>query len=333
MRALAFGQAIIRAPVDWPDAVRALAEGAGAVAANLEGCLPPPGAFRMKAKTVHPAHPEALAALAALGVSHLALANNHVWDYGPAGVIATREAALAVGFAVAGAGRTLAEAAAPALSRGLALIAVDLGPTPDWAIAGAGPGVNPLRLTRVLGLPGQDLARLRALAEATGDSRRRDRRLAMGYDAPTRHEMLFGLAVEEADAAGERHEADPADLDRLAGTIAAARAEADLVLVTGHYHHWAPDWQGPPAWLAPLARQIAAAGADALAFHGPPIAYPLWPDPRCPVAPGLGNLVFHTLRADRYDSAALPVRTGAALGFGDGPARLDHFDIPPIPGR
>lgn len=332
MRALAVGQAIIRAPVDWPDPIRALAAGAGAVAANFEGCLPPPGAWRMKAKTVHSAHPGALAALAALGVSHLSLANNHAWDFGLDGLVATRDAARAAGFAVAGAGRTLAEAAAPALARGLALIAVDLGPTPDWAVAGAGPGVNPLRLTRVLGLPGADLARLRTLAAATGDSDRRDRRRAIGYDAPTRHETLFGLAVEETETPGERLEPDAADLDRLAAAIGAARAEADLVLVSGHYHHWAPDWQRPPDWLAALAVQIAAAGPDALAFHGPPVAYPLASAGACPVAPGLGNLVFHTARAERYDAAGLPVRTGAALGFGDGAARLDRFAIPPIPG-
>lgn len=336
MRCVAFGQAILRAPVTWPEEIRALAHGADAVLANFEGCLPPAGAARMKRKTVHPAHPGALGALAGLGVTHLTLANNHAWDFGLDGLLATRAACLAAGFSVAGAGRDLAEAAAPAQAGGLAVIAVDLGPTPDWAVAGAGPGVNPLGMTRVLGLPGADLARLRALAEAVGDSARAARRRAVGYDAPGRYETLFGLAVEEAETPVERLLPDPADLDRLAAGIAAARAGADRVIVSGHYHHWGPDWLCPPDWLGPLSARIAAAGADAAVFHGPPVAYPLWPEiagagRRCAVAPGLGNLVFHTARADRYDAERLPVRIGAALTLADGPARLDLFATPPIP--
>jgi poly-gamma-glutamate synthesis protein (capsule biosynthesis protein) len=293
------------------------------VLANFEGCLPPPGAWPMKGKTVHPAHRTALAGLAALGVTHLSLANNHAWDFGYPGLIRTRRLAEDAGFAVAGAGRCAAEAARPALLRGVAMIAVDLGPTPDWAIAGLGPGVNPLRLRLTLGLPGPDLARLAGIATASGEAARRARRAAIGYDAAAPGPSFYGLALAEAEAPQEIWSVDEADFDRLAAGVEAARAEAGLVAVSAHYHHWAPDWRRPPDWLEPLADRILAAGADLVVCHGPPLAFGLMPRGARAIAPGLGNLAFHTRRAARYDALGLDVWRGAALLHEDGRNRLE----------
>lgn len=312
-RLVAFGQALIRRPLAWPAATRALAAGADAVFCNLEGCLPPPGATRMKTKTVHPAPPEALAALSDLGVTHLSIANNHVWDYGHAGIVATREAAEAAGFAVAGAGRDAAHAARPAIRGGVALIAADCGPTPDWAIADEAPGVNPLAVRRRLVLPPEDLARLAAIARASGEAERMARQIAVGYDPPGGGPRFYGLALAQGEGPREEHAIDEADLARLAATIASARRHADRVLVSLHHHHWAPDWAHPPGWLAEVSERLLALGADVVTAHGPPLAYGLLSAGDGVAALGLGNLAFHTAREERYADAGLDVWTGAAL--------------------
>ncbi|WP_029031030.1 CapA family protein [Salinarimonas rosea] len=327
-RLVAFGQALIRRPLAWPESTLALARGAAAVFCNLEGCLPPPGATRMKTKTVHPAPPEALAALAALGVTHVSIANNHVWDYGHPGIVATRDAARAAGFAVAGAGRDAAEAARPAIRAGVALIAADCGPTPDWAIAGDGPGVNPLRVHRRLVLPPADVARFAAIARATGEAERAARRVAIGYDAPPGGASFYGLALVAGDGPREEHAIDPADVDRLAAAIGAARREADRALVSLHHHHWAPDWTRPPEWLDGIAARLLALGADVVAAHGPPVAHGLLTGEAGGVAAlGLGNLAFHTARAERYAREGLDVFAGAALVVDGAGSRLEPVAV------
>ena len=60
-------------------------------------------------------HPENIACLTAAGVDVCGLANNHVMDYGRAGLVDTLDTLARSGLKAAGAGRTLAEAQAPAL--------------------------------------------------------------------------------------------------------------------------------------------------------------------------------------------------------------------------
>ncbi|MCC6306743.1 MAG: CapA family protein [Rhodobacteraceae bacterium] len=325
MKIVAFGQALIRHRVRWPEELRDLVAGAGAVICNFEGCIRPAGSWPMKTGTVHPAHPQALAALRALGVTHLALANNHLWDFGPESVLATRRAALAAGFAVAGAGADLAEAAAAGHRGGVALVAADTGPTPDWAIARPDhPGINPLRLRLCLRLPAADIARLTAISVQTGAEALARRRQAVGYDAPVEGASFYGLHLAEAAAVAEDWQADPEDLHRLTAAVAAARAGADRVLVSLHYHHWRSDWRESPSWLRAAAAAIAAAGADALFAHGPPVASDLALVGGMPVAPGLGNLVFHTARSALYARQGIDVWTGAALVLDRAGARQER---------
>lgn len=334
MKIVVTGQALITKPVVWPDRLRSLTRDADAVICNFEGCLPPPGAWPMKAGTVHAAHPRALSMLRDLGVTHLAVANNHVPDFGHAGIVATRAAIAASGIAVAGAGADLTEAAAPGIARGVALLACDAGPTPDWAVARDGgahgpgnPGINPVRLHRSLGLPDADIARLTAIAARTGDAERRARRARIGYDAPDAAATFYGLPLHPADSPRERWQVDPADMARMTTAIEQARARADRVVVALHYHHWSPDWAGPPDWLPGMADGFLRAGADCVACTGPPVAYDARIDAGRAFAPGLGNLVFHSKRPDAYDAAGLPVWTGGALILENGRWRAETVDV------
>ena len=96
-------------------------------------------------------HPDNVACLTAAGIDCCVLANNHVLDWGPAGLLETLEVLRGAGMATAGAGRDLAAARAPATlqvsgSTGRLLVfafaATDSGVPRDWAATDRGPGVH-----------------------------------------------------------------------------------------------------------------------------------------------------------------------------------------------
>lgn len=96
--------------------------------------------------------PGNLGVLAAASVDCCALANNHVLDWGEAGLLETLDALGAAGMACAGAGRTAAAAAAPAVlplpGGGRLLVFAcahgSSGVPPGWAAGPMRPGVNRL---------------------------------------------------------------------------------------------------------------------------------------------------------------------------------------------
>ncbi len=120
---------------------------------------------------LHTAPHTALGCLQTMGFNALALSNNHAWDLGTEGVMATRSAVIVAGFAAAGTGANLDEASAPAFMtvRGqrVAIVAMATGKIRDGAAATASrAGVNELRLAD--GEPNADDARriLRSIAVA-----------------------------------------------------------------------------------------------------------------------------------------------------------------------
>ena len=317
MKIVVLGQALIHHAVAWREDLLTLTERADAVICNFEGCVRPIGTWPMKRKTVHSVAPSAISALSELGVTQVSIANNHVWDFGHAGILATRSAIEHAGIGAAGAGISLEEAAAPAIRNGVALLAVDAGPTPDWAVAGAGPGVNALRVSRSLGLPSRSLDQLKEISRISGDKERRSKRVAIGYEAPGTSDEFYGIPIEPAESPTEMWRTDEADVARLVSAIHLARKAADHVIVSIHYHHWALDWSSTPDWLALLGRTILREGADGIVATGPPVCQTvaLTEQDTKVFAPCLGNLVFHTRRGARYDMLGIPVWTGAAVVF------------------
>ncbi len=95
-------------------------------------------------------HPANTPFLAAAGIHCCTLANNHVLDWGYAGLAETLHSLHEAGIATTGAGRDAAEAAAPAIldvpGKGRVLIFAwgtrDSGVPADWAAAEHRPGVN-----------------------------------------------------------------------------------------------------------------------------------------------------------------------------------------------
>ncbi len=98
-------------------------------------------------------HPDNIPCLTAAKIHCCALANNHVLDWGEAGLIETLETLERVGIATAGAGRDLDEAETPAIieasGKGRVLVfaygSVTSGIPRSWAASGEQPGVNLLR--------------------------------------------------------------------------------------------------------------------------------------------------------------------------------------------
>jgi poly-gamma-glutamate capsule biosynthesis protein CapA/YwtB (metallophosphatase superfamily) len=95
-------------------------------------------------------HPANVACLGAAGIDACTLANNHVLDWGRAGLLETLESLRAAGLATAGAGRDAREAREPALlevpGRGrvvlFAFATNSSGVPPAWAATPQAPGVN-----------------------------------------------------------------------------------------------------------------------------------------------------------------------------------------------
>jgi len=116
---------------------------------NLETAVTARGDWQ-RGKGIHyRMHPANLPCLTAAGIDCCVLANNHVLDWGYAGLAETLETLPRAGIHLAGAGRDQGEAAAPAVlttARGrvwvFSLGVASSGIPPDWAAAPGRPGVN-----------------------------------------------------------------------------------------------------------------------------------------------------------------------------------------------
>lgn len=116
------GQALIEHdPRDYLDtplsSVVPILAAADAVFTNLEVAVSGPGCSCDPTRNdvfFHGAKPDVLDFLGEIGVSLLALSNNHSWDYGTEGILSTIAEAEARGLVHAGTGANISEAAAPA---------------------------------------------------------------------------------------------------------------------------------------------------------------------------------------------------------------------------
>lgn len=305
------GQCLVHGPVDPAGAgpLRAFLD-ADAAFANLEASVAAAGAWPTKTKTLHLAEPAALAALRDLGFHALAHANNHAFDLGPPGIEATRRAAMAAGLGLTGSGGTAAAALTPALAGGVALFSVDLGPQPDIVYAGSDrAGIAPLRVVRRIVAPPEEFGVLARMLATLGDDRRLAARAAVGYAeaAGTGRLNLWGTEVEPGPALAARWELRADDLAPLAAGIAAAKAAGRPVAVALHSHHWEADWRVAPDSLLDVARRLIDLGADLVFGTGAPVLQPVAFHRGRAILPGLGNLVFHTRRAARYDETGVDV--------------------------
>ena len=254
------------------------------------------------------ARPRIARELAWAGVDMVSGANNHTFDYGSRGVLDTVASATAAGLVIAGSGKDLQAARAPAYyahpDGTVALVSaaasfVPYGKASRTRVDMHGrPGLNPLTTAKQLELPS---LMARALWTLGGFARLRREALDDGAF------LMLDQRVQGVDSfrLAKGRWIDPRDLRENLAAVREADAKADVVIFAIHAHE-----QGP--WLAEVAYQVIDAGADVFLAHGPhavqgvelyrgrPIIY-------CP-----GDFVFQPHRVERF-----PVETYSDAGLAD----------------
>jgi poly-gamma-glutamate synthesis protein (capsule biosynthesis protein) len=135
------------------------------------------GAPTRDSDTLHTTPAETLGCVEKMGFNLLALANNHAWDLGTTGVLATRAAVTSAGFGNAGTGTDWQAATAGGQSPrypDVTLVSMAIGKIRDGAAATAvRAGVNEIRMASPGTLDVSDVTRnLDAIAKADKDGKR-----------------------------------------------------------------------------------------------------------------------------------------------------------------
>lgn len=236
------------------------------------------------------------------GFRLVSLANNHVGDYGIAGMLAHLAHVGASGLVHAGLGRHLGAARAPALWDSavgrVALISCTASfpagtqAGPDRADVRGRPGVNPLRLRTVYHVDDAGMAAARALkvqfeggAEETGGG----------------EIVVAGKRFRRSEEPGLVKEADARDCADILASVRAARGAADWVVFAMHAHASERGHRHRPAeCLRCFSRDVIDAGADMVVGHGPHVLRGIEMHRGRPIFHSLGNFFYQVEGVDRF---------------------------------
>ena len=285
------------------------------IAARSEGV--PSAAGRSLSSVVRPHIAEELRWL---GFDMMGTANNHTLDYGTGGVAATIAHLERVGIVSAGTGVNLQQAAEPRYcdtpGGRVALVGCASTVAPHapavWARGDypGVPGTNTVRLVRKYQVPKGMLDAIAGASAALAPVQ------FSGAAFPVPPGVTFmGSAFVEGPTADLLSDPHPADLKRIAGAIATARASARTVVASIHAHEIYKDLTTPDPFLPKLAHAAIDAGADAFATHGSHYMAGMEIYKGKPIFYGLGDFFFqyHTfeaLGADSYEAYGLePLNT------------------------
>ena len=279
------------------------------------------------------ASPEVLRDMHAFGFNALSTANNHAMDYSHAGLLKTLSYIRQEGFACAGTGASLAEAAAPAYvdtpAGRFAMIGASSSFHPD-AIAGnpargvpARPGLNAIRHDTVYQLQPDRLEQLRRIADDVMINAADDIYRRQGYRPPLKEgETPFGtLRFESAEKPGKRTFVNEQDMLRVERSIREARFMADCVTVAMHSHDIAAtSLEEPDQFYVEFAHRCIDAGADAVIGTGPHLLRPIEIYQGRPIFYSLGDFIIQletiaNAPADMYEKQKLEPDAGLDVLF------------------
>jgi poly-gamma-glutamate capsule biosynthesis protein CapA/YwtB (metallophosphatase superfamily) len=266
-------------------------------------------------------HPRMLEELRWAGINLLSSANNHSYDYGEGGLLATIRNLEAAGMAYSGSGRNLAEARAPRYldtNRGrVALISLSSTFPPDARAMEqrpdlqGHPGINALRYNTTYTVDQRAFAELRRTGEALGLDAERAWQASFGmrgHMAPDTETTYHFLDKEFECGDGFRVATAPnkRDTDGNLKWIREARRQADWVLVSTHCHEYGDQREEPPAFLCAFAHAAIDAGADAFIGHGPHFVKGVEVYQGKPILYSIGNFIMQNeqlsrLPAEFYD--------------------------------
>jgi len=290
---------------------------------NEEG---PPSAF--SGGTWAMADPAILDDLKALGLNLYNTANNHSMDYCHGGLMATARNLRQRGMTFAGTGETLAAASGAAYLETGGLRVALIGITSDFHdsdLAGeqgpvlpGRPGVNGLRVERVIHVTEDYFSKLQALVRETNLNAYEEYGARLGYVTPPAGDVLSmnGLRFARAERVWIEERPDRRDLERTVAEIQEARRQADYVMVSVHTHAGDyADYGAPPKFMESFARRCIDAGADVILGHGPHELRGIEIYRGKPIFYSLGNFIFQTETvakqpAEAYLGKGFPPDTG-----------------------
>ena len=255
------------------------------------------------------ADPKVLDIAKEFGFNMLSFANNHTFDFGYGGLEATLNAVNESGFAHAGVGMNLDEAAAPGYldtTKGrVAIIGMVSSIVNEAAMAGrqsrrvvGRPGINGLRIEERIEVTPEQYEVLRTIADESGVNAAITISRAEGYTAAKTDDLIeFGrqkLKFFAGDKLQYHTYCGKADMARLERAIFEAKAQADYILVSIHAHELAGrSKETPGEFLVEFAHRAIDLGAHAVIGHGPHLLRPLEIYNGRPIFYSLGDFVLH----------------------------------------
>ena len=244
------------------------------------------------------------------GFNCIGTANNHVMDYSCGALLSTVDELDRRGLAHAGTGRSLAEAARPAILKcpggTVAVFAVDTSfhdasraGQPTAAIK-ARPGVNYLRHTTAYPISPEEEAQLRAIAGHTGLNFTRDLMVSTGfYPADPEGVFVFGGLRFTTRPDEPKTRCNAKDKARLLDAIRDAGKECDAVFLLIHCHDDDDtSHDNPPAYLKEFCRAAVDAGAAAVFGGGCHSLRGIELHRGAPIFYSLGDFIYQGLRVE-----------------------------------
>lgn len=242
--------------------------------------------------------PVVLRSLAGMGFSAVALANNHAFDLGPGGILATRDEIRRMEVLSAGIGADFSAAAAP-------------------------------------GFRDFPFGRACLIAMHCGD--RQEAKTCRALDArpdrgiPARPGVNWLEGVTKPDGSGD-WEFLAADVRRHLDTIRQAAGVTDFVIVYVHHHTLGATPERVPPAYREFCRSCIEAGAHVVLGHGTPVMQGVEVFQGRPIFYNLANFVFHTRAVEmwsgRYGSKPWESCMASARFRADG--SLAGLEIHPI---
>ena len=306
--------------------------------------------------------PELLDELKWLGIDIVSCANNHAYDYGENGVLATLRHLDAAGIAHAGSGKNLAEARMPAYVEtkgGRVALVANTATFRPWNqasnqrgdIAGR-PGINPLGYKSTYTVDGATFDVLRAMNVELGFAKDQERARKHFYSdkevgsVSAEEIKVFGQRVVKGTAFANTTTANAEDVADNLRWIREARRQADWVVVSVHCHEFnaaslkAANSKVELSELADFVPQFARAaidaGADVVVGHGSHTALGIEIYKGKPIFYSLGGLLFQNetvpfIPAEAYERFDLPFNATPADLY-DGRTANDKKGFPAYPG-
>lgn len=330
-------------------AVRDLFRGCDAGFVNMESVVrrPDEGNPGVTRGTYMTTPPELLADLKWFGVNMVSTANNHAYDYGEGGLLATCRHLEAAGIMYAGSGANMDEARRPGYldTKGgrVALIATTATYRP-WNAAApqrpdmrGRPGINPLDSETSYTVDDASFKALKKMSAGLGfdQSRKRDRTHfyseAEAAEDTAEEMKIFGAKVVKGKEFGATSTASSVDVEDNLRWVREARRQADWVMVSFHSHEFAHrstataatkiDLKEPADFVPDFAKAVIDAGADMFVGHGShtPLGIEIYKGK--PILYSVGNFIFQNEGVRSF-----PAEAYARFGLGHDATPTDFLD-------